>query len=469
MFYSLRQSRWYTFAMVGIAALLVTGALLRRPVTISTAIATIDETVVPVLGESLSPDAEIPEPPNAPIVSSTNIMTALADNALLRAACDAHGTHADTMVAEIAESLTVDVAPGPSENDRRITIRYRGGAPDGVSADEFSVAVVESLAQQYVDAHQSVGENGRVVALESARRQKRDARQKLDEAQLALRYARELAEKEAAEKEAANRTASTARRNPAWLDLHSQLLTLTKERDDLFQHAAPEHPDLKQYDAHIAELTRRIAATEQWIELESQVDQPPKKGATDQLSDALAKHHRTHGAVRDAEAKLQYARTELEAASSAESVAERSAREGAMLELTYYVDDATFRHVVKRSSRGSGGLACVLALAIGGLCAVCIGRPSKFFVSARQVKHTLSMPVLTTLPAEDGADSHAKVRHGFWFARASRLIAEIVVCAFFVSAILCATSDPAFAHELVQQPFTTLTGSVEQTLSTLSR
>ena len=453
-----RQSRIYTFAVVAIAATLIGAAFVQRQVEVATATLSISQSAVPLVGHELSPDAAIPthDPAvvAAEIVSHDNVSLALA----------ALSTAADDLVTEdIATRIEVSDVAQQAGHTRQITIRYHGPAPDGLDTSSFATAVVESLAQRYVDKHHGRGDRRPLARWEVAREAKRAAQDTLKAARLKLHLANIKHETEVAAK-----SDTAQRRNPRWLKVHQQLLDATRKRDDLAEHVTAEHPELKEFEKLITELSRSLTATPQWVAVEQSPEFRSRRSTAKELSAALAKHQHTDSRRRAAEAELKTAQSQLDAAVATERETYAAAAKACQLEVRWSADPETLSEMQKRVPQQSTSLALMLALASGSLAAVCVGRPNAKFVNAHQVRKLLATPVLAVLPVDGESTKHA-TPIGLWLAGSARIASEATILAFMAAIVVCLVSDGTFAADLTNQPLTTLSSSIERSWSLVTR
>ena len=160
---------------------------------------------------------------------------------------------------------------------------------------------------------------------------------------------------------------------------------------------------------------------------------------------------------------------DLENKTAIEATAYEEAQRAARIEARWYRSADTYEHVARQSPRGTTSLAILLALASGGLAAVCVGRPTKTLNSLRQVRHLLSLPVLAVLLADDDAPVGPPAGRFSRAARYARLAAEVSIVVFVVATIVCFSADASFASDLASEPLASLGGSIERTWSLVGR
>ena len=414
----------------------------------------------------MTPPAHDSQSAIAEITSPDNVAAALARSEFARSAGNAPNFDLATLAHEVAGAVTVTDQPDPAEHNRSLTIRFSGAVPAGVNASEFATFVVETLAQRYADRHQGRGDEGRLARWQTAADRKRQAQTELDTAQLALREAKTRQSKRFASTQPQRVAAG---RNPRWLELHQQLANLKHRRSELLSDVTEHHPELKDYDKHIADVTKQLRATPAWIDLGESGQPAERKDTTAELSDALAKHQHKSQAVISATKLLEAARDKFEEAAAVEQESHRAASTSARLELAWHTPADSHEGVGWRAPRGSTSLALLVALAGGGLAAVCVGKPDFRLRTIGQARRMLSVPVLAVLSRDDSDGPDASPASDSRWARHLRFAAEIVVLGFIAAWIVCLSADSTFASDVARQPLTTLGGSIERVWSIVAR
>jgi hypothetical protein len=195
--------------------------------------------------------------------------------------------------------------------------------------------------------------------------------------------------------------------NPDWLELNRQLANLQQRRDRLLVDRTSLHPEVQAAEVRIADLKRRLAASERWIPARQSAATPPESIPPGQPT-AAAEGAASFEKLRDAVARSQQA---SEKAARAEQRAWQARQQEPQIELQL-AQAPCAPPLYWRLRLALASLAAGMTTTVG-LGMIATGAAIEPTVnSLAQLGAVLSVPVLGVVPATDRIKSARAGRSG---------------------------------------------------------
>jgi hypothetical protein len=318
---------------------------------------------------------------------------------------------------------------------------------------------------------------------EIATRELQQARQEVEQAQLAVRSAKaeldgfiahhfEEHRARAAAKSQGPQVVSAPKptADPEVEQLKGQIEGLTKERDELLSHYTPAHPEVAAAQGRIALASQKLAA----LAAANAGDALPEANevaaaAAEQLAELSLAEKRYHEEValqyqeildrwQAAERNLQTA-LEIENAAAKRLAAfevpslDEAGQSSEPAATSQLNDSSASSPSSQRASQSLALAALLIALALAALAAVRLARSDSVFATADDVAAALAVPVVGIIPAIAARGSAAAPRS---LLRSALLLVEIVLAIALLALVVSSLQRPGFLSQMFSDPIGTL-------------